>query len=191
MDLKVHNTLKPEKGRFLLAEPFLQEEHFHRSVVFLCEHNEEGTFGFVLNKILEVPPTEIAEKIPDKGLHFSLGGPVDHSSLFYIHQAGNLISDSFHVCDDIYLGGSFEEVKELMNTGVLTEEQIIFFLGYSGWSDGQLMDEIKEKSWLVVKSSNPAKHIFSGDKDLWKNIMSEQGEHHKIMSNFPDNHLWN
>lgn len=191
MDLNVRNHLEPAKGRFLLAEPFLQEEHFHRSVVFLCEHNEEGTFGFILNKHLEVPPSEITDKIPDKFLRFSLGGPVDNSSLFYIHRSGDLIANSYHVSGDIYLGGDFNDVKSLLNEGKLEENEIIFFLGYSGWSNGQLKDEIEDKSWLVVNSKNPEKHIFSNDDDLWKNIMSEQGSHHKFISKLPGNHLWN
>lgn len=191
MDLSVQNTLKPEKGRFLLAEPFLQEQHFHRSVVFLCDHNEEGSFGFVLNKYLEVNPTELIEKIPEKSLQISVGGPVDDSSLFYLHSSGDLIENAIPITDKIFLGGSFDSVRELLNTGVLTENQISFYLGYSGWTAKQLEGEIKEKSWLVAESKHPEKYLFGQDKDMWKNLMAEQGGRHEIMSKFPDNHLWN
>lgn len=191
MDLNVQNKLEPKKGRFLLAEPFLQEEHFHRSVVYICEHNEEGTFGFVLNKLLEVPPAEITDKIIDKNLKFSLGGPVDNSSMFYLHQFGDKVENAYRVDKNIYLGGSFDDIKNSINSGDINDDQVLFFLGYSGWAEGQLDEEIKEKSWLVVESKTPEKHIFAPDIDLWKTLMAEQGSHHKFISKFPDNHLWN
>ncbi|MCB0477918.1 MAG: YqgE/AlgH family protein [Crocinitomicaceae bacterium] len=191
MDLSVQNKLEPRKGRFLLAEPFLQEQHFHRSVVYLCDHNEEGSFGFVLNKYLEISPTELVEKIPNKDLQISIGGPVDDSSLFYLHKSGDLIENAIPIADDIFIGGSFETVAELLTSGKINENEISFFLGYSGWSENQLNQEIESKSWLVAESADPAKYIFGKDKDLWKNLMAEQGRRHEILSKFPDNHLWN
>lgn len=191
MDLSVQNKLEPQKGRFLLAEPFLQEEHFHRSVVFLCDHNEEGTFGFVLNKYLEVMPTELTERMPNSALQISIGGPVDDSSLFYLHSRADLIENSISISENIYLGGSFEDVRENINQGKLKTNEISFYLGYSGWSENQLKEEIELKSWLVAEASDPGKYIFGEDKDLWKNLMSEQGKKYEFMSKFPDNHLWN
>ncbi|MEZ4937380.1 MAG: YqgE/AlgH family protein [Crocinitomicaceae bacterium] len=191
MDLSVQNKLDPKKGRFLLAEPFLQEQHFHRSVVYLCDHNEEGSFGFVLNKYLEVSPTELVEKFPNKNLQISIGGPVDESSLFYLHNAGDLIENAIQISNTIYLGGSFENVIDLLNSNKINENNISFYLGYSGWSEYQLIEEIDQKSWLVAETDYPEEYIFQKDKDLWRKLMSEQGKRHAIMSNFPDNHLWN
>jgi putative transcriptional regulator len=191
MDLSVQNTLEPKKGCFLLAEPFLQEEHFHRSVIFLCEHNEEGSFGFVLNRFIEVVPSELAKQFPSKELKICLGGPVDENNLFYIHKSKELIDNCHEISNGLCIGGDFEQVKELMNQDILKEDQIIFFLGYSGWTQKQLEEEIEAKSWLVAEIKDPTKHLFSKKRDLWKTLMSEQGKRHEIMSKFPDNHLWN
>lgn len=191
MDLSFKNSIPPKKGRFLLAEPFLQEEHFHRSVVFLCEHNEEGTFGFVLNKYLEVLPPELVEHFPNKNLNVCIGGPVDENNVFYIHQYGDIIENCFAIQDDLFIGGNYEQIKESVNSGEISTDKIVFFLGYSGWSKNQLQNEIDEKAWLVAQSKNPDKHIFSKKENQWKELLAEQGRRYEIMSKFPDNHLWN
>ena len=53
-DLNVYNTLEPQKGRLLITEPFMDNDYFHRSVILLCEHNEDGSFGFVLNNYTDI-----------------------------------------------------------------------------------------------------------------------------------------
>lgn len=191
MDLRVQNKLEPKKGRFLLAEPFLQESHFHRSVIFLCEHNEEGTFGFVLNKFLEVIPTELTEQFPGKNLTVCVGGPVDEGNLFYIHKSPDLVENSYEIGKDLYMGGDYDRIKELVNSGIIEENEVLFFLGYSGWSPKQLEEEIEGHSWLVAETDNPSQHIFSFDENLWKTLMSEQDKRHKMMTNFPENPMWN
>lgn len=191
MDLSIQNKLKPTKGCFLLAEPFLQEEHFHRSVIYLCEHNEDGTFGFVLNKFIEKAPLEFTDNFPGKNLTVCSGGPVDENNLFYIHKSGNLIEGSHEIGKDLFIGGNFDQIQELINSNKLSENDILFFLGYSGWTKNQLEQEVKNNSWLVVHSDKTLKHLFSFNKNLWKDLMKEQGKKYEIMSKFPDNHLWN
>ena len=93
-DIGSVNHLKPKKGRLLLAEPFMIDDHFSRSVIFICEHNLDGSYGFIINNELNLKLDEI---IPDKGLpalDVFYGGPVHASNLFYIHQFGDIINNS-------------------------------------------------------------------------------------------------
>ena len=72
----------PESGKVLLAEPFMADPHFGRKAILLCEHNEEGSFGFVLNNFIEVGRNELLDDLPAVECRLSLGGPVKNSNLY-------------------------------------------------------------------------------------------------------------
>lgn len=115
-DLKVHNQLKPAKGKILITEPFLDDEYFSRAVILLCEHNEEGSFGFVLNNFVDFKMNELTE-FPEIDTKISLGGPVGTKNLYFIHTAGNLLDGSILISDGIYYGGDFNQLKKLYAAG--------------------------------------------------------------------------
>ena len=93
--IKDLNKLNVSKGRLLLAEPFMEDTYFKRSVVFLTEHNEEGAFGFILNKPLEITVNDVLKDFPDFFAPVFMGGPVQSDSLFYIHTQGEFIAVSY------------------------------------------------------------------------------------------------
>ena len=105
-DLNVYNTLDPKKGRLLITEPFMQNDYFHRSVILLCEHNEDGSFGFVLNNYTDVKLSEFENMHEVEGFcddfRISIGGPVSAKNLYYIHTLGDQLPDSIHVAGNIY-----------------------------------------------------------------------------------------
>ena len=113
LDLNVYNTLVPKKGRLLITEPFLESEYFHRAVILLCEHNEEGTFGFVLNNYVDIDLSEF-EGVPEFETKISLGGPVSVKNLYYIHTLGEKLPGSIQVKDNLYAGGDFDILKEMI-----------------------------------------------------------------------------
>ena len=148
-DIGSVNHLKPKKGRLLLAEPFMVDDHFSRSVIFICEHNDDGSYGFIINNELNLKLDEI---IPEKGLpalDVFYGGPVHASNLFYIHQFGDTINNSVKITDDIWTGGDFNQLMEFIKLNVIESAKVKFFLGYSGWSKHQLEDEMKTNSWII------------------------------------------
>ncbi len=151
-DLNVYNTLDPKKGRLLITEPFMQNDYFHRSVILLCEHNEDGSFGFVLNNYTDVKLSEFENMHEVEGFcddfRISIGGPVSAKNLYYIHTLGDQLPDSIHVAGNIYAGGDFDLLKEKIANGQVTADQVRFFLGYSGWVEKQLNGELKQNSWL-------------------------------------------
>ena len=96
LDFSFTNSILPGSGKILLSDPFLDEDYFTRSVVLICNHNEEGTFGLVLNNYLEFDLHKVDESFPDVNAKISLGGPVENDSLFYIHEFGD-VEDSFEI----------------------------------------------------------------------------------------------
>lgn len=175
----------PAKGKILLAEPFLNDPYFKRTVVLLCEHNEEGSFGFVLNNYIDVDLDSVMEELPNIDSRISIGGPVKNSNLYYIHTLGDKVPDSVPVVNGIYMGGNFEHLKELLKEGEIQRDQIRFFVGYSGWSPQQLEDELKMKSWFVT-DLEPELLMDTKKEDLWKNSLSALGKRFEIIANMPE-----
>ena len=81
------NNAKPESGDILLSEPFLDDPYFGRKVVLLCEHNDEGSFGFVLNNFIDIDVDEVMEELPKLNARISVGGPVKNGNLYYLHTS--------------------------------------------------------------------------------------------------------
>lgn len=181
------NNSKLQIGSVLISEPFLDDDYFSRSVIILCEHNNEGSFGFVLNKYVDSEVGDIFPEFTEHDIRISIGGPVDHSNLFYIHTLGSEIKKSFLIKDDLYLGGDFEQLKELIKIEPKKAKQIKFFIGYSGWGEQQLEKELKEKSWLVLNDVSSKTIIDTSKEDIWKDILIKLGGRFKVMSKFPIN----
>lgn len=179
--------LKPKKGKLLIAEPSLTGDvSFNRSVVLLAEHNDEGSVGFILNKPLEY---NINDLVTDIIIPFQVynGGPVEQDNLYFIHRVPHLIDNSIEISDGIFWGGDFEKTVSLINKEVISEEDIRFFLGYSGWSSLQLDQELSSKSWIVVKNEYESAIIKKSSSAFWKEKMLELGGNYLLWSNAPEN----
>lgn len=185
-DIAKLNTQSPDKGLVLISEPFNEDKYFQRSVICLCEHNDKGSFGYVVNNILDVKLTELIPAINSDDFKVGLGGPVSPNNLYYIHTLGDEIEGSVEVKKGLYTGGNFDQVKTLINTGLIGNHQIQFFLGYSGWSSGQLEEEITRNSW-IVSEFNISDVMERNDEDYWKNILQEKGGKFQLIANFPLN----
>jgi putative transcriptional regulator len=175
----------PLKGDLLISEPLLPDPNFERTVVLLCEHNEEGSFGFILNKpsLLKLSDVMELEIIKEELLY--VGGPVQQDTLHFIHRQGELLEGSMEVGDGIYWGGNFEQMKIMLEAGQLNPNDFRFFLGYSGWSPGQLAMEIESKSWIIYRKAN-SRHVFETRPDIfWKQILNQMGGKYKMFANYP------
>jgi putative transcriptional regulator len=175
--------ISPAKGILLIANPFLKDPNFSRTVIFICENMPEGTFGFVLNKQF---PKTLNELIPDLDMPdfpvFS-GGPVQPDSLHFLHQYPELISGE-EVFDGVYWGGNFDSLQIHLKNNDISSDKIRFFIGYSGWTEGQLDNEMKEDSWLTVKATR--KLIFDTiANETWKESLNYLGGDYKMLINYP------
>ncbi|MBM3160361.1 MAG: YqgE/AlgH family protein [Bacteroidetes bacterium] len=186
-DLNFKNNEKVKKGSLLISDPFLADRYFGRSVVLICGYGKEGAFGFVLNHYLDVDLHKLDEQFPDIQARISLGGPVDKEHLFFIHTLGNRIDGSTSLYNGIFYGGDFEQLNRLFETEPNTSGKVRFFIGYSGWSEGQLEQEIKESSWLPVNNITTEIIMDTKIDKLWETCLEKQGKRFKIISKFPRN----
>lgn len=183
------SELQPHKGSLLIAEPsILNDDSFNRSIILLTEHNEKSSVGFILNRPLKFTLGDIIPEI-DCSFVIYQGGPVEQDNLYFVHKIPDLIPDSIQVSKDIYWGGNFNSLKELLTENKVKSTDIRFFLGYSGWGTNQLNDELHNNSWFV--SENDFENIFTVDNEtLWKNKLMQKGGEYKIWANAPsDIHL--
>ncbi len=180
-------NLSPEKGKLLIAEPSLTGDvSFNRSVVLLAEHNNEGSVGFILNKPLEYLISDLVKEI---NLPFQVynGGPVEQDNLYFIHKVPDLITNSIEISDGIFWGGDFEKTVDLINNETISEHDIRFFLGYSGWASLQLDEELSSNSWVIVKNEYESNIIQKSTVAFWKEKMIELGGNYLLWSNAPEN----
>ena len=174
--------ITPSQGVLLIANPFLKDPNFMRTVIFLCEHHAEGTLGFVLNKKYSKTLKELLPEVDDPDIPVYHGGPVQMETIHFLHLYPDLGGEE--VMQGIFWGGNFETLLPLMRSSEIDLNRIRFFIGYSGWSAGQLEDELKEKSWLTVQAIR--KLIFNSQpEDTWKASLTHLGGEYKMMVNFP------
>ena len=180
-------TDKLKKGHLLIAEPsIIGDLSFNRSVILLADYNQEGSIGFIINKPLKYT---IHDLIPEIEASFKIynGGPVEQDNLYFIHNIPDLIPNSIEISNGIYWGGDFEFTKELINKGAISNDNIRFFLGYTGWDENQLETEMKSNSWIITANSYENKIIGKSATHFWKEQIMELGGEYLIWSNAPEN----
>ncbi len=179
------NERVAEKGTILISEPFLSDNYFRRSVVYLTEHNKDGSLGFVLNKPMEIKLSEVVDDLPECDFSISIGGPVSNNTVHYIHTLGELIPESVAVADGIFWGGDFDYIKEMISNGAVKPHEIRFFLGYAGWTSEQLDGEMEENAWLVSRLS-PRIVMQSVDSEFWSDTLAGYNNKYRAWANFPE-----
>jgi len=178
------------KGKVLLAEPFSLDSNFKRSAVVLTEHDEEGSVGFIINKPLQIKVEELLSDFPEFEAKVYFGGPVATDSIHYLHNVGDLLDDSVKVRRGIYWGGDFDKLKFLIDSKLILPKNIRFYVGYSGWSSGQLKEELTYGSWVLADMH--ANYLFKAKPEaLWETIMTNKGNAYSVIAQMPDNPNWN
>jgi putative transcriptional regulator len=179
-----YGSTKLEEGNILISDPFLRDPNFSRTVILIVKHNDEGSLGFVLNDKSKFTISEVVDNFPDFETNIFLGGPVGIESLFFIHTRNDIISEGIEVINGLYWGGDFDELKNAISENKIQKEELIFFVGYSGWDKEQLDREVKEKSWIIADITTEEVMLQTG-KYLWNSKLKKLGEKYKILSNFP------
>jgi len=180
-----------KKGHVLLAEPFMLDPNFKRTAVILCEYSaEEGGVGFVMNKPLNMQVDSLLEDFPEFSAEVYFGGPVATDTIHYIHNVGDLLDESQKVVPGVFWGGNFEKLKFLISSDLITPENIRFFVGYSGWTSGQLESELEMGSWVTADMDT--NYLFrSKPHELWQQVMQNKGDRYSVISQMPDEANWN
>lgn len=180
-----YDKVEPRKGDLLISEPFLADPNFARTVIFLCEHNDEGSFGFILNKQAKIKLNELIEGVGDRKDDVYIGGPVQQNTLQFIHRSEGLIEGGIEMKDGIFWGGNFEQMLTMMDSNLIKASDIKFFIGYSGWASGQLKSELEINSWIISRNVNIGQIFDTDDRSLWKEVLHTMGGKYKIVANFP------
>ncbi|HZH73194.1 MAG TPA: YqgE/AlgH family protein [Mariniphaga sp.] len=184
------NNIAPQKGRVLIAEPFLPGSYFNRSVILLVAYSDKGAVGFILNKKVDLAIHDILPGFPEFQGDVYLGGPVSTDSVYFLHKLGNKLPGSIQVLNNLFWGGDFEVLKQLIGEGRIDPAEVRFYVGYSGWDSGQLEREIKEDSWLV---NDVDEDIIMKDlkPSSWTEFVKKVGDRYTVWENFPENPAMN
>jgi putative transcriptional regulator len=184
---KTFNSLK---GQLLLDGGKLQGSFFHHSVVLICQHDAEGAFGLVLNRpagdsVGNVLVADMPDSVKDQPLF--LGGPVQPGVLSFLNaESWNPDAD---VMSNITLGHSIDELIE-SGESFSPLRKLRIFAGYSGWSAGQLDDEMRRDSWLTHPAS--LELVFhENPKELWRIILRQKGIQYRLLSDSPEDNTLN
>ena len=163
----------------------MADPYFKRSVVLLIEHEKEGVFGFILNKQINVKINKLIKDFPKFNAPIFMGGPVQSDSLFYIHTQGEYIEESIKISDNLYWSGNFNQLKSMIENQEIFPNEIMFFIGYSGWDFDQLEDELKEESWIISDlKSNDINNLK--DSELWKKTLTQMGPKFSVLTKLPE-----
>jgi putative transcriptional regulator len=190
LDFSFKNNEPTNKGSILISDPFSDDVYFGRSVVLICEHNDEGTFGFVLNNYIDVNLHQLDDNFPNINARISFGGPVSKENLYYIHSFSD-ITNTLEIREGLYYGGDFDEITDRIKNAKNPNKEIRFFVGYSGWSAGQLDEEIKNENWITANNISTENIIDTKLDDLWRICLEKQGQRFQLMTKFPRNPMDN
>jgi len=168
-------------GQLLLAHPALRDPNFRRTAILLSVHNEEGAMGVVLNRPLDQQLGELDEAFavgPLAGVPVYHGGPVEPEQLIIVSWQWIEPEKAFQ----LHFGIEPEKAAELVGTPGLT---LRAFLGYSGWSKGQLENELKHDTWLVTVVAGTELVRLDG-VPLWRSILVRVDPELKLLAEEPE-----
>lgn len=172
-----------KSGKLLIAQPFMMDATFARSVVLLCEYGDEGSLGFVLNQPTSVNIGDLLPDIYSPELNVNHGGPVQLDTLHMLHRMPETIGGA-EINNGVYWGGSFDALQSFTIGGNIDKADVRLFVGYAGWSPGQLENELKEGSWLIGDVSHQV--IFdTPTEEVWKAAIFSLGKEYRYLANMP------
>lgn len=170
-------------GDILIAKPFLQDGFFKRTVIYICENNTEGSLGFILNRPSGLILRDIFPHLKNGNFHLFEGGPVSPNQLFYTHTLGKELKGSIEVNKGVFWGGDFYQLSEMIEHKKVTEKQIRFYVGYSGWQSEQLKDELERESWFQ-QTTDYNQLIKTPPFDLWGIELCKINKAFKVFSDY-------
>lgn len=185
------NESEPTVRSLLVSEPFMLDSNFVRSVVLLGEHGPDGTIGWVLNQPSNLILSDVMPDVVNGNFRLFIGGPVGQDSIQFVHKCYDRLDSGIDLGEGVYWGGNFEVLKLLIEQEAIQPDEIKFFLGYSGWTAGQLKQEIAENTWMVSNSFHEDLIFVDDEENLWKEAVVNLGPKYAHVAQFPKNPSWN
>ena len=180
------SNLSDLTGCLLLATPGMQDPRFHKAVILICAHDKKGAMGLVINnEMTTVTTQEVLSELNEKQNikvnaniapnHFPVlsGGPVETSRGFLLHSTDHVWPDSVKINDLYSITGTLDALQDVVDGK--GPAHMVFILGYAGWSQGQLDQELADGAWLIAKDA-PYSLTFSKDTlNIWSNAFKNIG----------------
>lgn len=171
------------KGKLLLSMPNMSDPRFFKSVIFICSHDDQGAMGLVINN--PMPGMNFKQllaqlNIKDNPEHEDMlekisvmsGGPVETARGFLLHGNDFMKEDTIKIDDNIAVTGTIDAMKDIAAGN--GPDNMIFVLGYAGWGEGQLEEEIQQNAWLTTDADNDI--IFRAKpEDQWDRAVKRLG----------------
>ncbi|MCM1518247.1 MAG: YqgE/AlgH family protein [Pseudoflavonifractor sp.] len=175
-DIKVQSS-PPYEGALLVAEPFLRENYFNHAVICLVDYAPGGTaMGLALNKLTHYSLNDLVGDVTvDRDIPVFCGGPMSSDHLYCIHTLGDIVPESRHVTDDLYVGGDFATIIDYVNSGYPIDGKVRFCMGYSGWEAGQLEGEIRRHVWAVTTVGDTDTLLTGSENRYWHRQVRTMG----------------
>jgi putative transcriptional regulator len=170
-------------GHFLVASPSILDPHFHRAVVFVTAHSEEGAVGLILNRRSEstvgdavpqlAPVTDLTDPV-------YVGGPVNPEGVAVLAEFHDPDEAGVVVIEDI----GFVALDDALEEGAPELERTRVFAGVAGWGPDQLEDELERDDWIIVEACPD--DVFDEDATtLWSRVLDRQGGHLRLVARMP------
>lgn len=185
------STASSLTGNMLISMPTVKDQHFYQSVIYICEHQAEGSVGLIINRPLSFPLALIFEQLQIEPIRLQLserpllfGGPMQPERGFVIHKQSGQWLSSLNLHSDVTVTTSSDIIRAMaLDEG---PQDVLVTLGFSGWAEGQLDEELKENTWLVCPFSKELLYDVPFEK-RWHyagsllgvnmNLLSIQGGH--------------
>lgn len=187
---KIKSKILPSAGKYLISEPLMSDGIFGRSVILITEHGDMGSIGYVLNKPSGFIISQLLPLFKNFLSQVYIGGPIATNTVHFIYKSEKPISKSTQIDKNLYWGGDINELFEQMTSNKLSENDVRFFVGYSGWRKNQLENELNNGYWIV--SHFPVDHLFEEEiSHLWKRSVLQLGRKYHFWLNVPTNPSFN
>ena len=175
-----HSTMTSLANQFLIAMPALDESYFGRTIIYLCEHDDEGAMGLVINKPTDLSIAKILEELNLTDDEKSVlseqtvmsGGPVQTDRGFVLHNDNKQWSSSLNLSDQITVTTSKDILAKLDTEQ--GPDKFIMTLGYAGWSPGQLEQELADNTWLTLEA-DPELLFHTPVNECWDQALKKLG----------------
>lgn len=175
------------KGSFLIANPVLPDPNFSRTVVLLCKHNDEGSFGLVINRNSGLKSSEVfasSELLAGHECDVFIGGPVSPSQVFYLVRSPHPLPEMEEVCPGVHMGMSWEALGDILPDFENPNENLRFYMGYSGWGSDQLDGEMSQRSWLTCDAAD--RFVFTAsEQNIWPEVVRSLGPKYEYLLHAP------
>jgi len=188
-------------GTMLIASLALEDPNFRRTVVLIIQYSaEDGTLGLILNrplgdkvslysseelKKLTGAKDSVSDAPAELGGLFFQGGPVEPGYLFFLHRLENAIEGGSQVCPGVLLGGDLDAIRAHKLVFPAGDPPLRFYLGYSGWKEGQLEAEIEMGAWVLGEARTEL--VFDPEPEqVWQRALYSLGGKYRALSFMPE-----